>query len=74
MMANQLTPAQKDALASYMGVFKTQLEKDPEFDQFGLYFPMYAKAIDQMNAAGFTTSEISDVIIYRREILDKLIA
>ncbi len=74
MKQSQMTSAQKDALASYLAVYKTQLEKDPEFDQFSLYFPMYCKATEQMRRAGFTQSEIDETIIYRREMLAKLTA
>ena len=66
--------AQKDAIASYLAIYQTQLDDDPAFDKFSLYFPMYKKAIDGMNEAGMTSAEIDYIITYRAELLKKLTA
>ena len=66
--------AQKDAIAAYLAVYQTQVENDPEFDDFSLYFPMYKAAIDGMNDAGMTSAEVDFIITYRAELLKKLTA
>ena len=68
-----MTRKQKDAIAAYLAIYKTQKEKDPEFDQWEIYSPMYFKAIDGMRAAGFSSAEIDTTIIYREELLAKLV-
>ena len=68
-----MTNKQKDALATYLSVYRTQKQKDPGFDNCDFYTPMYFKALDGMHKAGFTQPEIDHVIIYREEILAKLL-